>query len=78
MNLLHILAKDVEVTEGQITALLDIILKEKKSLIEEEDSKGSRPIHIAAYIGCTGMVKALIKAGADVNKAAEMGLRHYI
>jgi len=70
MNLLHILAKDVEVTEDQIKELLCIIPEEKKSLmIEEEDGKGSRPIHIAAYIGCIGMVKALIEAGANVDIA---------
>jgi ankyrin repeat protein len=48
MNLLHILAKDVEVTEDQITALID---------------KGSRLIHVAVYSGCTGVVKALIDKG---------------
>ena len=69
MNLLHILAKDVDVTQKQITALLGIITKEKKILlIDGEDSNGSRPLHIAAENGCIEIILAFIREGVKVNQ----------
>ena len=53
--------------------VLRTLLKEIPTTVDATDKRGRTPLALAAYYGHEGIVKVLLKAGADVNRAGERG-----
>ncbi len=50
-----------------LTALVEILIKEKTRALFEKDIFGNTPLHEAAYFGCSDSVALLVAAGCDVS-----------
>lgn len=59
---------------GKIERLLDLIGKDA-SLANSYSSDGFTPLGFATFFGQTGVVKALLKAGVDVNAASRESMK---